>query len=132
MADEQNTTGTEQDADETLGESGIKALKAEREARRQAEKALADANRRLADIEAAQLRADVARAKGLTDAQAKRLTGTTREELEADADDLLAAFGAPTGTTASPFGRPKERLTPGASRGEGLDVDKLAERIIRR
>lgn len=148
MADEENTTGTEQGADttsptteqattdngdQTLGEGGIKALKAERDARRDAEKALADANRRLADIETAQLRADVARAKGLTDAQAKRLTGNTREELEADADDLKAAFGPPTGTTASPFSRPKERLTPGAAPdAERLDAEKLADRIINR
>jgi len=53
--------------------------------------------------------------------------------LEADADALLTAFGAPTGTTASPFGRPRERLTPGAAPdAERLDADKLAERIIRR
>lgn len=38
------------------------------------------------------LRADVAQAKGLTPAQAKRLQGATREELEADADELLAMF----------------------------------------
>lgn len=38
------------------------------------------------------LRRDVAEDKGLTPAQAKRLTGTTREEMETDADDLLATF----------------------------------------
>ena len=40
----------------------------------------------------AQLRREVADEKGLTPAQAKRLVGTTREELEADADDVLTAF----------------------------------------
>ena len=38
------------------------------------------------------LRREVADEKGLTPAQARRLVGTTREELEADADDVLAAF----------------------------------------
>lgn len=40
------------------------------------------------------LRAEVANAKGLTPNQAKRLVGATREELEADADDLLKDIGA--------------------------------------
>ena len=38
------------------------------------------------------LRREVADAKGLTPAQARRLVGTTREELEADADDVLEVF----------------------------------------
>ena len=39
-----------------------------------------------------QIRQQVIEAKGLTEFYAKRLTGSTREELEADADDLLAVF----------------------------------------
>jgi hypothetical protein len=38
------------------------------------------------------LRREVADEKGLTPAQAKRLVGMTREELESDADDVLAVF----------------------------------------
>ena len=38
------------------------------------------------------LRREVADAKGLTPAQAKRLVGATREELEADADEVLEVF----------------------------------------
>ena len=38
------------------------------------------------------LRRDVADDKGLTPAQARRLIGTSREEMEADADDLLVTF----------------------------------------
>ena len=38
------------------------------------------------------LRREVADEKGLTPAQARRLVGTTREELEADADDVLETF----------------------------------------
>jgi len=41
-----------------------------------------------------QLRREVADEKGLTPAQARRLVGSTREELEADADDILTAFPA--------------------------------------
>jgi predicted RNase H-like nuclease (RuvC/YqgF family) len=39
------------------------------------------------------LRLRVALKKGLSETQAKRLVGKTEEELEADADDLLASFG---------------------------------------
>ncbi|MFW6091495.1 MAG: capsid assembly scaffolding protein Gp46 family protein [Actinomycetota bacterium] len=39
------------------------------------------------------LRAEVAQAKGLTPRQARRLTGSTKEELEADADEILEDFG---------------------------------------
>lgn len=40
------------------------------------------------------LRAEIANAKGLTPTQAKRLVGETREQLEADADELLKDIGA--------------------------------------
>jgi hypothetical protein len=39
------------------------------------------------------LRLRVALAKGLTEAQAKRLLGSTEEELSKDADELVASFG---------------------------------------
>jgi len=51
-----------------------------------AEKAAAEASSSLARLE-------VALAKGLTPSQAKRLVGSTREELEADADELLKDIG---------------------------------------
>lgn len=41
-------------------------------------------------------RAEIALSKGLTLSQAKRLVGTTREELEADADELLKDIGVQT------------------------------------
>jgi len=50
------------------------------------------AEKRATDLESRALRLEVASEKGLTPAQAKRLIGATREELEADADDLLATF----------------------------------------
>jgi hypothetical protein len=50
------------------------------------------AESRIPDLESQVARLQVALDKGLTAAQAKRLVGTTREELEADADELLATF----------------------------------------
>lgn len=106
------------DADQ-LGDAGKKALAAEREQRKAAEKKLAayekaeqaktDADKSEAEkraaadarADAAELRAtrlEVAHEKGLTPAQAKRLVGSTREELEADADEVLRDFPVtPTG-----------------------------------
>ena len=50
------------------------------------------AERAVAETEVRALRLEVAAEKGLTPAQAKRLVGSTREELTADADELLATF----------------------------------------
>lgn len=59
------------------------------EADKLAERAAA-AERKAQELESRMLRVEVAAAKGLTLTQAKRLIGSTREELEADADELLA------------------------------------------
>jgi hypothetical protein len=119
------------DADKPLGEAGLKALKAERDRADAFEKELkalaplkelaaklgavpaatpedntADRVAKLeADLKAerdTRLRLEVASEKQLTAAQAARLNGSTREELLADADALLALFPtAPaTGTSA--------------------------------
>lgn len=58
------------------------------------EERVAEIERQARDSEARALRAEVANAKGLTPSQAKRLVGSTREELEADADELIADIGA--------------------------------------
>lgn len=58
------------------------------------EERVAQIERQAQESEARALRAEVANAKGLTPNQAKRLVGTTREELEADADELLKDIGA--------------------------------------
>jgi hypothetical protein len=122
MADDNavSTDTQAQDAaasEDTLGDAGKKALEAERRNARAAAKerdALAarlkefedrdksEATRALERAEAAEkaaaaaearaLRLEVASEKGLTPAQAKRLVGETREELEADADELVATF----------------------------------------
>ena len=54
------------------------------------------AERAAAEQATAAERLAVAFEKGLTPAQAKRLVGSTRDELEADADEVLRDFPAPT------------------------------------
>ena len=107
------------------------------EAQKAADRA-AEAEKRATEAESRALRLEVAQDKGLTPAQAKRLAGTSKEELEADADELLETFapaktddeGEPPGTSR----RPKERLTPGASASaepEETDPRKLAADLPR-
>lgn len=140
--------------DKPLGENGEKALKAEREARKATEKALADFKAEMAPFielmqglrgavpgvepsdteklaaeleqikaEAAQerlgrIRLEVATAKGLTAAQAARLQGDTTEELEADADALLALFPQTTpDAPKGPRGDPAQGARPGGTSG---------------
>lgn len=72
---------------------------------------------------------------------AKRLTGTTREELEADAEEFLTAF-APSAPAEeeegkpAPSGKPQERLKPGNGDPdlpvEETDIKKLGERMFSR
>lgn len=64
-----------------------------------------------ARIELSKMR--VAVKKGLTESQAKRLVGTTEEELEADADELLTTF-KPVENDNNRNVRPRESLRPGA------------------
>lgn len=119
--------------DDQLGDPGKKALAAERDRAKKAEKEAAElrakvkefedrdksesekAAERLAKAETAAaeasaklLRLEVASEKGLTPAQAKRLQGATREELEADADELLASFPAATGQPKAPVPDPSQ------------------------
>lgn len=82
---------------------------------------LLEQEHRQSTTEAARLK--VALKKGLDEVQARRLVGETSEELEADADELLASFN----TSAPP---------PPASRNQGSDggapdvnPDQLAEQI---
>ena len=92
------------------------------------DKAAADAQHELARLR-------VAMRKNLTEAQAKRLIGTTEEELEADADELLDSFGdkTPPDKDGKPT-RPKERLRSGAAPDEEpdeTDPRKLAAMVPR-
>jgi hypothetical protein len=88
------------------------------------------------------LRLRVALKKGLNDSQAKRLIGTTEEELLADADELLKSFGSAgkseEGEGGSGFDGvrrvPRGQYNPGdPNPGEGADIDvnKALESIPR-
>ena len=102
-------------------------------------KQLADMQKDLEAEKASRLRAEVVAAKGLTPAMAKRLSGATREELEADADELLEAFPAASGGAgAPPSQKPRSaggggHLTgggdPTGEAEEKVDPAKLAEAI---
>lgn len=93
-----------------------------------------------AAAEARALRAEVATAKGLTAAQAKRLAGSTREELEADADEILEAFPVSSSTESTSRGGPPSRQPKPVLRGgsdpteeESVETDpaKLADGVPR-
>lgn len=112
-----------------LGDAGKKALEAERTQRKAAEKELAKyrkaeadradadkseaekraaAEQRAADAEMRATRLEVAHEKGLTPAQAKRLVGSTKEELEADADEILRDFPTTPAKPAAPKPDPSQ------------------------
>ncbi len=89
---------------------------------------IAAAEKRAADAETKALRWEVAAAKGLNQAQAKRLVGNTKEELETDADELLETFGTGDRKTP-PTRRPVENLRGGSEpdvEPEETDPTKLA------
>lgn len=89
---------------------------AKSEAERTTEK-LTAAETRASTAESRADRLEVALEKGLTPSQAKRLVGATREELEADADELLRDLGE-----ASKARPPKPDPTQGrAPDGKPLD-----------
>lgn len=126
-----------EDADAALGEGGQKALKREREAAKAAKaeadrlKAEAEAAQvRVAELEAGELRRGIAAEKGLTDAQAKFLTGDSPEAMAAQAEELLAAF-KPSGPSMRRS--PVEVLRSGATGATetGDTVATVAERVMR-
>lgn len=98
-----------------------------------AEKRAAEAEAKAVDLEARVMRMEVASSKGLTSAQAKRLAGTSREELEKDAEELLETFGG-NGQGGSTPRKPAEDLrgggNPSATPAE-TDPKKLAESVPR-
>lgn len=146
---EPKTGDQSKDEDEPLGEKGLKALAAEREAREAAEKREAallkqiedskkTAEQKAADdLEAARkeatenaakaLRYEVAADKGLDLALASRLTGATREELEADADvlkGLIPTSEPPAAPGAQPV--PTIGKTPPSPTGNVSLGDQIA------
>lgn len=114
--------------------------RANESAQEKASREKAEAEKRATAAEGQALRLDVALDKapeGMTIAQvrklAKRLSGSTREELEADAAELFEDFDGNGGGGEDPPRRPKERLRSGAggSEPEENDPKKLAEQVSR-
>lgn len=147
------------DPDDGLGDKGKKALEAERKARRDAEKKaqdletrlkeledkdksdgerladkLAAAEKRATDAEAKALRYEVAAEKGV---KPRWLAGTTREELEAAADEYLTDH--PPADPGDPGGNPPPRKPVEDLKGGGdpsaepteTNPTKLAELVPR-
>lgn len=91
------------------------------------------------DRDAATAKADryeVALEKGLNLTRAKRLVGSTRDELVADADELLKDLGPTTegdGKKSPPKGKPTENLRGGGDPDENDPVDtrKIVDSIPR-
>lgn len=149
MIDAAPATDATEDKPADLGDAGKQAIdrmKAERDAARKEARANAEAAKRLEQIEAEQAKANqtaaereaaaeqraakaeaealklsVAFEKGLTPAQAKRLVGGTRDELEADADDILENF-----PVKKDDGRPKGNADQGVRNPPPLPSDPRA------
>lgn len=138
--------GVEQGEPAELGDAGKKALAAEREARKAAEKSAAELQARLDEIEAAKLseleraqkaaqeaqaqlealsrqntRNAVALAKGVPADLVEFLTGDNEEELSAKADVLLSRLNAPTTPRPDPTQGSKGDPPPRSN------ADKFAE-----
>ncbi|WP_329013200.1 hypothetical protein OG271_03970 [Micromonospora rifamycinica] len=88
------------------------------------------AEQRAEQAELRALRLEVAAEKGLTPAQAKRLVGGSREELEADADDILATF--PTSPAQPERKTPKPDPSQGTRGGaKPSSADRASKRLER-
>ncbi|MCQ6554800.1 hypothetical protein NPS70_16565 [Streptomyces sp. C10-9-1] len=103
----------------------------------QAEKDAADAARMVAEqardaAVADALRIRVAAEKGLSPAQAERLRGSTKEELEADADALKALFGTQDNNDGAGSGAPRSGGPRGGDVGGGKTTTSGAERYRQR
>jgi hypothetical protein len=80
----------------------------------------------------------VALEKGLTPTQAKRLVGTTEEELTADADEILESWGSNGKSDEDEGGKPPTRQARRLGNsgdpdpdGDDIDVDKALDLIPR-
>lgn len=120
-------------AGDGLTAGGKAAIEAERRARREAEREAREAKEQIAALERKELLRDVAASAGLNDEQAAFLSGSTREEIEASANALLAAFPAGEEKPASPGRRPVENLRSGnyPSVDDGPDAGALADRVMK-
>jgi hypothetical protein len=86
------------------------------------------AEKRLAELEAADLRRTVADEKGLSSEQSAFLTGDSAEEMSASADALLAAFPKGGGARRSPFETLRTGATGATEPGESMS--NVADRVL--
>jgi hypothetical protein len=98
---------------------------------------MADSERRAQEAEVRALRYEVGIERGIIPKLLRYLTGATREEIEASADQIAADFGADTASDAAKSTRPKEALRPGATPGATPDPgqeinDRIREAAGRR
>lgn len=146
-ATDQAAVEPSQEPAEPLGENGVKALQAEREARKAADKAVAELTAKLQGFEDAKLsdierankaaadaaaelatlrrenaRNQVALLKGVPADMIEFLTGETEDEMAAKADKLLARLNTP--------GTPKPDPSQGASgQAHALNGDPLLDAL---
>jgi TolA-binding protein len=129
--------------DDALGDAGKRALQAERAARREAEQRARAAEGRVAELEqaeakrqheatVAELRREVAEQHKLPPSLARRLTGSTREELAADAAELAELVGTASKPAGPPSARPSADLRGGNDPDAGVEpsAKDLADRIM--
>jgi len=118
----------DQDKSEDPVTARMEQLAAELAEIRQVSRQLAEENKR---VKHQQLVAEVAAAKGLTVEQASRLRGETREELEADADELVALFGL-NNRRSGPASKPREKrpVRGGATNPEEQGDGRTREEIL--
>lgn len=98
---------------------------------------LAEFERKASEADLRALKIEVAASKGLSATQAKRLQGTTREELEADADEIIEAFGpkeesSPSSKRSSVVLRKTAVLPPGAEAASAPDLNAWMREHLRR
>lgn len=128
---ERDTLKAEKDAAARKDESDVDRLTRERD------EALEKA-RKAGETSIETIRLQVALDKGLTKTQAKRLVGSTKEELEADADEILTEWGNPASSGDSeeegddtllrkaPVGQARTAGDPRPNES-ALDVEKAAD-----
>lgn len=114
-----------------------KAADAKKDELTKAQEATAELQSKLDAAELRATRLEIAIDKKLTVKQANRLTGTTRDELEADADDFLTDLGGAEKSDDKknpPNRQPRESLRGGGDptndEGQEISADKAADQIL--
>lgn len=135
---ERDTLKSEKEAAAREGETEVDKLKRERD---EAQDKLKKAEEGKGEKSPGELRLEVALEMGLTKTQAKRLVGTTEEELKKDAEELLESFGGAgdgdeDGAAGGPRTLPRKQLRnpadPAGTGGTGtaFDPEKEADAYV--